>query len=240
MGDAISHKDGNGEITPDIANTLERRIKELRDICAMKDTATEFTAAELSYLALCVSVYQYSRSQLDESVNKKALGATSLEEINEWLKAQTGGKANTDIVNGLKGLGLHQNMKVPSWETLHNAFTTLDALKMIGFMLHEKTPRGRIGNANTSQATLSYTKELVTGVYEEVRSRIVGFTNSLSESSTNELLIDSILGKEDGRQDLIGAAFEELMSASWIEAFAVKVINSWQEALDGVLRVKVL
>lgn len=239
MANVMFHKDDNSEATPDIPSSLEEKANEIRDICSSEDTALEFTEAELSYLVLCATIYECFRDQRDGSVNKKAPETTLLQEINVWLRSKADNSLNADIVTGLQGLRVDQDFKVPRWEILHNAFMTLDALKLLAFILHEKAPRGRTGDGNIRQAAFTYTRRLVTGVYEEVRSKIIGLKNELSETSAKQRLVNAILGKEDGHQYSIGPAFEALMSVSWTEAFTARVINSWREALDGVLHVKI-
>ncbi|KAI9789744.1 MAG: hypothetical protein M1816_005783 [Peltula sp. TS41687] len=234
-------KDNGSEAasTANIESRLEVAAKELKEICAMEDTTLEFTKLELSYLTLCALVHECFRGQWDGSASKNAPDMTLLQEINVWLGSKAGNSRNVAIVNGLQELRTDQSFQALSWETLHNAFMTLDVLKILAFALHERTPRGRTGDDKTLQAALTYTTKLVTELYEEVRSKIIGHKNVLSESGAKTRLGNSILGEEDGHQGSIGAVLGTLMSASWVEAFTMKVSNSWQEALDGVLYVKI-
>ena len=51
--------------------------------------------------------------------------------------------------------------------------------------------------------------------------------------------MDSAFGREGGKSSsAVGAAIEELVGESWMEMHVARVIEGWQEGLDGVLKVK--
>jgi N-terminal acetyltransferase B complex non-catalytic subunit len=101
--------------------------------------------------------------------------------------------------------------------------------------IRTKSPKSPIPKTATSTV-----KQRIKAVYQAVRSRAADIKNQLSESGVVSALVDSAFGRE-GREagnTALGTVIEELVGESWMEMHVARVIESWQEALDGVLRVK--
>jgi hypothetical protein len=82
----------------------------------------------------------------------------------------------------------------------------------------------------------------VESLYQAIRSRAAGIKNQFSESGVVSALVDAAFkrdGAGDDRSSGVGAAIEDLVGEAWMENYVGRVVDSWQEGLDGVLRVKV-
>ena|SRR5579862_3359368 len=98
-----------------------------------------------------------------------------------------------------------------------------------------KSPKSAIPKTATSTV-----KQRIEAVYQAVRSRAADIKNQLSESGVVSALVDSAFGRDDkgGEGGAVGTVIEGLVGESWMEMHVARVIESWQEGLDGVLRVK--
>lgn len=100
--------------------------------------------------------------------------------------------------------------------------------------------RSKATKSGIPKNATSVAKQRVESLYGATRSRAADIKNSLSESGVVSALVDGMFGR-DGKENGggVGVAVEDLVGESWMENHVARVIDSWQEALDGVLRVKV-
>lgn len=215
-------------------------MQQLKDILQADDVTMHFTNAELLYLELFCCVFELARPRLNGSADTKSLHLSITESLDVWLMKKINNTLSSDVVNGTHAMQIAHRIRVPDWEILHDTFITLDALKMITILLRKITPQGRAADTKTLRATVVRIKGLVMQVYQGVRSQLMKFKNGLSESGSGEKLVDLMLERREHRQDIIGRTLEGLIGRRWIQdGFIARVISSWQEALDGGLRVKI-
>ena len=88
------------------------------------------------------------------------------------------------------------------------------------------------------KAQITTLKAAVDAKFKQVRAEAAGLKNSLSESGVVGSLLEQIMETQREGARPVGSSFEELLGESWTEAYLARVVDSWQEGLDGVLRVK--
>ncbi|KAH0559827.1 hypothetical protein GP486_003652 [Trichoglossum hirsutum] len=130
---------------------------------------------------------------------------------------------------------------IPDWRFLHESYITVEELNSISAYTKYVDMRSKVAKSGIPKNATSVAKQRIESVYEANRSRAADIKNRLSESGVVSALVDRMFGR-DGEEDGgggIGVAVEDLVGESWMENHVARVVDSWQEALDGVLRVKV-
>ena len=229
----------DGEFPSAFIDGLLTSAQQLKLIIKSDASDQELTDSESSYLDFFACMADMVTDSMGDVAGKKTCDANVSEARDGWLRKKIDEMQKMHGPDKSACTRSDHDSKYPSWETLHDAFMTLDAMKIAISMLRFKAPRGKSTDAKVSKAAVSNTKELVMSVHQEVRSRIARIKNEISEEATNKSLVDLILEKTGQNEAPIGAAFQGLVDEPWAEAFVCKIAGSWQEALDGVLNVKI-
>lgn len=131
------------------------------------------------------------------------------------------------------------NPSGPTWVYLHTLFTLLETLKALSQLITlggKKTPN----LAKISKERLGKMATLVPEVFELVRSNTRALKNHISAPGVLSALVDNTLqGSYDcsyGQE--LQMTLEETVGNADLELFCGSLMESWEEALNGVLGVK--
>jgi hypothetical protein len=80
---------------------------------------------------------------------------------------------------------------------------------------------------------------VLTAEHAKVWKAASNLKNHLSESGVIDKMVDTIYERDDG-QATVGTSIEECVDQAWLETWCSKVVDSWIDALDGVLKVKLV
>ncbi|KAK7885662.1 hypothetical protein LTR67_010013 [Exophiala xenobiotica] len=195
----------------------------------------EFTGQELSNLdcyrvltqaVLWVMQRSAAQDQMDQALSKISLWlSTTLED----RKKQPSGSMVADI-------------RVPTWEDLHNSFSQLETLQVIamlvGVLSRKPKPSSKSKSANVGMETLSKLQSLILQLEQRIHDDARDLKAQINAPGVLGKLVDLGLGREGEFTDLEGV-LEKLCDEVTMETICGRIKASWEDGLDGVLAVKV-
>lgn len=129
-----------------------------------------------------------------------------------------------------------QSVNIPTGIYLNGVFSLLEMCKCISTFLE-------IVDANTKRAENSLPKEQVARLrdsvekfYRFIRTDVTDIKDGLS--TANDELHQVMRGSGEGKDGDVWKAMDGLMDKSWIEKTGVELIESWLDAVDGVLKIR--
>jgi N-terminal acetyltransferase B complex non-catalytic subunit len=209
--------------------------------------AAEMTAAEISNWKMHIKLTKLLYHLMEESTTAECLAASTAA-VEEWLRetvAYQGDKATLP----LHASAYSKNILIPNWSFLHWSFITLDTLKAVTLLLDldskgakskaKKSPKCRIPREKTTEI-----RALVTQIFDTIRDGAKRLKDALSSGILEEFL-DLMLERPEDlslEQGGLGTKLEMVLAhvggESFLENFCGQMRNAWDEALDGVLMVK--
>ncbi|KAI9839626.1 MAG: hypothetical protein M1819_002252 [Sarea resinae] len=213
------------------ARDTASRLLDSRDPGKLAD---EMTGCEIEALHL-----QTHLEETLSAVTQSNPTDVGLSHVQQWIEDKLGAirvDFENDRLEQLKLDNRQSTLTLLDWVFFHASFTCLESVKTIS-MLVDYLSKTKVGKSKSVKVEMARIKDLVSETYQEVRSQAVQVKNSLSESGVVGFLVVQISGKESGKNSL-GAAIQDLVGEPWMEIFLSKLIESWQEALEGIFRVK--
>ncbi|KAI9765828.1 MAG: hypothetical protein M1840_007110 [Geoglossum simile] len=237
--------------------------RDLRDIGHISDTlkkllsvdddslSQEFTNSERRFLELQALLAEELKLIVAAGPNLKNVVNNSLQRVMQWLDTRVEGfQASNALVRVVESLSIQANdgrdgaagllACIPDWKLLHESYTTFEALNSISAYTRFIDIRTKRPKSPIPKITTSAVKQRIETLYQAVRSRAADIKNQFSESGVVSALVDSAFGREgrEGANSAVGTVIEGLVGEPWMEMHVARVVESWQEGLDGVLRVK--
>lgn len=127
----------------------------------------------------------------------------------------------------------------PTWEYLHSTFVLLETVKALSQLVGLATKKGGKA-AKLPKERVERLSTLVSEIYELVRSNTRALKQRVSASGVLSSLVDLVIqgdqsaNSEKELQDIL----ETTLDPSNVELFCGSLMESWEEALDGVLGVR--
>ncbi|CEJ59380.1 hypothetical protein PMG11_08005 [Penicillium brasilianum] len=127
----------------------------------------------------------------------------------------------------------------PTWEYLHSTFVLLETVKALSQLVGLATKKGGKA-AKLPKERVERLSTLVSQIYELVRSNTRALKQRVSASGVLSSLVDLVIqgdqsaNSEKELQDIL----ETTLDPSNVELFCGSLMESWEEALDGVLGVR--
>ncbi|KAI9704283.1 MAG: hypothetical protein M1836_007144 [Candelina mexicana] len=166
-------------------------------------------------------------------------GDQGLEVIEKWLTTKRDRLKHAHLQISMDKLRLSGEQILPDWRFFHESFLVLEVLKALTMFFHYAAEHSKSLKIELEKPVVARTKELAGEVFGEIRSRAADMKNALSETGVVGSFVEATYEREQDQASVIGAAIEDLISEPHMEDFISRVVESWQEALDGVLRVKI-
>lgn len=125
---------------------------------------------------------------------------------------------------------------VPTWRYFHSTFTLLETLKAVFQLVALKVP----SMTKLSKDHVNRLSTLAGEVFELVMSNTRAMKQHLSAPGVLGKLIDLVMQGDptDRYSTDLQNALDFAMDQSAVEVFVGSLMESWEEALDGALRVK--
>ncbi|KAI9818225.1 MAG: hypothetical protein M1827_000850 [Pycnora praestabilis] len=202
--------------------------------------ADELTPAEMEStiamesLAAIIATTFHSRSNGEPNRADQ-----ELQTIERYLSSRLEDLQKADDIMKIATLNLDSTLTHVGWQFLHNSFTTLRMLKAISMFLSFATPRSKSSKPMVEKAGMNQLYKLIDEVYQGIRSATSRLKNQFSEAGVVGSFVDAVFERDHVEAGVVSNSLEDLVSEPWMETFASKVIQSWQEALDGVLLVSI-
>ncbi|KAJ9633532.1 uncharacterized protein PV06_06173 [Exophiala oligosperma] len=135
------------------------------------------------------------------------------------------------------------DVRLPSWEDLHNSLSQLETLKAIAMLLgvlsktSSKGAKGKVA-ASPSKESLGDVRERVSELEKQIHDDARDLKEQVTAAGVLGKLVDVGLGRE-GVPSELGSIMQELCEESWMENYCGNMKESWEDAVNGVLAVKV-
>lgn len=210
---------------------------------AMDPPLDEMTTAELhnwkvySWLMKIVTVVISTSEDLGDATE---LAASAVREIENWLVEMVPDLSEGVAAESKRALWLGKQLSVPYWSYLHWSFSLLETLKGLSAFLDMASKYPKALLVGLSSEKIQRLTRLVNDVYQSVREGANEVKNKLGKEGVLSNLLDLILAKGGEGSGDIGSVLEELTSNAWREIFCGSLIDSWQDAVDGIVRIKLL
>ena len=213
---------------------------------AVKDIATagsqELTSVESDNLKIHLAIAHAAMS----FQGQVSLGASSLDEdiadIENWLQSKL---ADAEEVQNNLPLRLDRDIKAPSWYFLHRSYSILETLQGISLLLavlakRPKTSKSKAPTPTVHNDRLTSVQRLTVQVEASIQDSARKLRAEINMPGILGKLLD--LGLARNEQDEIspvGKVLEQLSEGAAMETFSGDMRDSWDDALDGILTVKV-
>lgn len=218
-------------------------IPELSDIVGasagseMTFSEIESTKANLSLLKLAV-YSSGSKSVTSEQVNE------SFRQLEEWLNSKlealaTDGGSVSPIMSQTACFLQPGAPYAPTWRFFHTTLSILDTVKALTSLCSTASKKGS-KSAKLPKDRVDILQDLGRKVHQSIQTNIRALKNQVSESGKLGSLIDLVMvgggTGEDGAQ--IRSELEQILETSSLELFCGELMESWDEALGGVLAMR--
>lgn len=137
---------------------------------------------------------------------------------------------------------LTPRLEIPGWRYLHSLFVDLESLQLISFFLEDFVARVRDFNYADLKPHVKDAAPLKTKIQEAVasiRQAVTKFQKQLRGGGLVSELVEASIGQPENQEDTVALELRNLLGESWVEIKGADLLASWEDALDGVLRVKV-
>ncbi|KAI9851121.1 MAG: hypothetical protein M1838_004456 [Thelocarpon superellum] len=210
----------------------------LDDIVSQPGFSGESTDSERTYLRCQVHVAKTLDGVRGTPSGRGEAIERCIDSLEQWLQGKSS-HTHGDHVEAMQVLALKSSPPSLNWEHLHEQFLCLDALKGILALLNFVTAGPKAMKDAISKERDLRLRSLVRDAHERIRSQTRQRRNLLSESGVVGQVVDAMLERREDGQGTIGSVLQELIGEAETERVASRFIESWLEALDGILRVKI-
>ena len=229
----------NNETESSATDVLESWANDLKTVLKCDIPAMELTDPESEYIQLAASVIEGLRERTGRSGKHKGLPVDAMKNVEKYVRKRAMDTKQPDIVNGARSLSLGSSEEYLRWGILHDAYLSIDGLKLAKHFARFKSLHLKNHKAEEEQAArLLELQRNILRSYEALRAEVSQLKANLQESGVIGSLVDLIFERTGHDQGSIGAALEEFIGESALETLASNIVDSWQDALDGVLSVK--
>lgn len=226
-------------LTPLSPGDISQRLAILR----LSDTnqpgggESTFTTQELRMLELCEKI-AYAEAEILKGGAHSPGAMKSFSDLEEILKVTLKEIEENSLGTEMLKFSLTPADTYIDYRLFQRCFGTLEMLQSVMFFLrHADQCKYKLPRTN-----LSRIKTIVHDLFAQVRSIASSAKNKLTEGGILSAFVNLVLERRenDDEQGKIGAMLEKLAGGETsTEIFAGRIIESWLEALDGVLRVKI-
>lgn len=199
-------------------------------------TAAEVESAKANLNLLKIASFiSGSKSVTSEEANK------CLAETEEWLVSKSKHFASSTFLSETAISIRSKIPSAPSWRYFHEVFSVLETLKAVSQLASlssKKASKSAALPKDRVERIVTVTHE----IYETIRSSVHTLKSRISESGTLGALVDLVMAGEDGtdgpEDKQLRSELDATLDTSALELFCGSLMESWEENLDGVLKVR--
>lgn len=127
----------------------------------------------------------------------------------------------------------------PTWRYLHSVFVLLETIKALSQLVGLASKKGA-KSAKLPKERVAQLSTLVSEVYELVRANTRAMKQRVSASGVLPTLVDLVIQCDQSAKSEkdVQNIVETALDPANVELFCGSLMESWEEALDGVLGVK--
>lgn len=202
-----------------------------------EELALELTQAEQSNLE-CHKLLAHAVQVLRQGSAPQTQLATVFEGLKSWLSTAVQERKTHQPGSTVAGI------RVPTWQDIHYSLTQLETLQTLAHFLsivRKKSKSGKSKASTTvSQETIGEIQTLVVSLESQIHAHTRDIKAQINESGVLGKLIDVGMARESelGLEQL-ESLMEKTANEIAVEMVCGDLKDSWDDALDGVLGVKV-
>ncbi|EXJ96403.1 hypothetical protein A1O1_01529 [Capronia coronata CBS 617.96] len=200
-----------------------------------EDAATEMTKAEMSSFE-CYQILARAAVFAKESTSSKDTILGLLEKLQSWMTARLAEHKDGPFVMTLA------DIRTPTWEGIHTSLVELETLQVIAMFLASLARRPK-----SKSKALAVPPETLTGLQNQILE-LERAVHAAARELKGQINAPGVLGKlvdlgmardEAGKLAELASLLETLCDEVTMETICGHMKESWEDALDGVLAVKV-
>ena len=197
------------------------------------------TRDELAACAVLCHVNQCCLTLLSPDASPRVPLSQALDDTTQSLKAllQSHTEARRSINDDFAHL--KPEVKVPHGAYLHSAFCSLEVCKGVITFLDTFVANNKQFKQSLPKEQAMSLRKSTDELYQFIRTDATKIKDHLSKNSASTQLVEVLGGREEGETDRIGEEISSLIDTPWTERFGLDLVESWQDAIDGVLQVKI-
>lgn len=208
----------------------------LSDISQLVD---EMTNEELAACAVLSHVNQCCLTLLNTDSSPQVPLSQALDDTTQSLKTLL-----QEYTRARKGVNdafadLNPEVTVPHGVYLHGAFCSLEACKGVMTFLDTFVTNNKKFKQSLSKEQAMSLRKSADEVYQLIRREASSLKNSLQKNGAIGQLVEILRGPAEGETDRIGKQVSGLIDKPYTERFSLDLMESWQDAIDGVLQVRI-
>jgi N-terminal acetyltransferase B complex non-catalytic subunit len=225
-------------------------------LAASNDTEiTELTDVELDNLTAHASLASAVVAMKRPSAPDNPGLQKHISDLENWLRSKASFPNDSNVADEATKTGrdlLHFGStvptKAPSWTYLHRAFSLLETLQGISLLLAVLNPKSKAKSTKSKAKAesigadrISAMQEMVEEIETDIRNGVRELKHELNAPGMLGRLMDIGLGRDEEQDELspVGKVLEGLADATSLEVLCGDMRESWEDALDGILAIKV-
>ncbi|KIW17605.1 hypothetical protein PV08_04800 [Exophiala spinifera] len=216
-----------------VSENLDDALTQLESVCDSPEN-TDLTKQETSNLA-CYKLLAQAVLFIKDGSATQDQWKDVLSQLGQWLsKTLDGRKRNPS------GLSVG-DVRVPVWEDLHNSLSQLETLKVVAMLLgvsSKPSKRAKGKAVGPSKEELGEVRKLVSELEKQIHDDARDMREQVTAAGVLGKLVDVGFGRE-GVPSELGQIVQELCAEAWMENYCGNMKESWEDAVNGVLAVKV-
>ncbi|EPS28723.1 hypothetical protein PDE_03669 [Penicillium oxalicum 114-2] len=212
------------------------------EMLSVTDTERDQTSAEKETSLVHVKLLKVALFMAGSKLITSDQVEAALSQVEEYLglkklELTMNEKSSSSLLSSTTLCVGSENVVAPTWEYFHKSYTLLETLKALWQLVTLATKKG---GKKLPKERLEKLSALVPELFEVVRSNARALKQRISASGVLSSLIDLVTqGDQSTRTEKAHqSTFEATLDSSCIELFCGSLMESWEEALDGVLLVK--
>ena len=164
-----------------------------------------------------------------------------LSEVDRWVAYQA--ERFEPLAQDATGLtfAFTSRLAAPDWHYLHSLFINLESLQLILFFLEDAVARIRDFNLVNLKPYVKDAATLRNKILEaaaSIRQAVMKLQKDLRRGGVVGELVEAGIGHPEDKEDTVALELRNLLGEPWVEIKGADILASWEDALDGVLRVK--
>lgn len=216
-----------------VSEHLSNALTQLDSVCDGFESA-ELTKQETSNLACykllaqAVLFIKDGSATQDQWKDVLTLLGQWLSETLDWRKSHPSGLLVSDV-------------RLPIWEDLHDSLSQLETLKVVAMLLGvlSKPSKGTKGKVvSLGKEALSDVQKRVSELEKQIHDDARDLKEQVTAAGVLGKLVDVGFGRE-GVPSELGSILQDLCAEAWMENYCGNMKESWEDAVNGVLAVKV-
>ncbi|KAL1958769.1 hypothetical protein VTO42DRAFT_3888 [Malbranchea cinnamomea] len=193
-----------------------------------------------------ISILTQNKKEKSDSTDSAANADDLAAQLESWLtETHSALSSSSNLPKTLVNISPSSSpsSSVPSWVYFHYAYSTLETLKAMilftGFASKLKPPQA---STRLSKENLNALNKLALTVVEDIKAQTQALKSRLAGSGLLGQLVDLVLKGPDfqdqqSEESTLAGQIEELVGTTSLELFCGSLMESWDEALDGILTV---